>query len=339
MARRPWQIVDGVILLDKPIGLSSNDALQRVRRAFSAKKAGHGGTLDPLATGVLPIAFGAATRFLHDLVEAEKTYTATLRLGLRSSTGDGEGELSPTAGYQSGRPDFAQVQAVLPRFTGLISQRPPMYSALKHKGRPLYEYARAGIKIDLPEREITIHELSVVSTDIDEIRLRVRCSKGTYIRVLAEDIGDAFGSGAYLVGLRRDAVGRFDLSQSWTLATIESAATSLNDSADSEGALERSVETAPIAMPALLPVDAMVRDLPEVALDDLAARQFTNGQAIAMSAAIATSPLDGLESVAHEPIDGRRWRVYNEGRFLGLAKQQQQTLNPFRVLQASESVT
>lgn len=320
MARRSWLTVDGVLLLNKPLGLSSNDALQRVRRAYRARKAGHGGTLDPLATGVLPIAFGVATRFLHDLVEAEKIYTATIRLGVRSSTGDGEGELTSSPGYVSAVPGATQVEAVLNRFRGPISQRAPMYSALKHEGKPLYEYARAGIKIDLPDRKVTIHELSSVSVGVDELLVRVRCSKGTYIRVLAEDIGEALGTGGYLAGLRRDSVGRFDLGQSEQLTTIESAALSVE-------------ENAPSGLPILLPVDAMVRDLPEVALNDHDARRFAHGQAIEMTAVESLTGMLRPETATEPEVDTDcRWRVYGDGRFLGLARQQQQMLNPFRVL-------
>lgn len=322
MARRPWLTVDGVLLLDKPLGLSSNDALQRVRRAYRARKAGHGGTLDPLATGVLPIAFGVATRFLHDLVEADKVYTATIRLGVRSSTGDGEGEMTATPGHVGGKPSSAAVAEVLARFRGTIGQRAPMYSALKHEGRPLYEYARAGIKLDLPEREVCIHELAEVSSDIDELVIRVRCSKGTYIRVLAEDIGEALGCGGYLAALRRDRVGRFDLSHAVRLADIESAAQAVSDSA-------------PSGLPALLAVDAMVQDLPEVALNDSDARRFTHGQAVAMSAVESSSGNQPVPVAPDNEPDAEnecRWRVYGAGRFLGLGRQQQQMLNPFRVL-------
>ncbi|MFK7962717.1 MAG: tRNA pseudouridine(55) synthase TruB [Burkholderiaceae bacterium] len=314
MARRSWLPVDGVIVLDKPLTLSSNDALQRVRRAYRARKAGHGGTLDPLATGVLPIAFGKATRFLHDLVEAEKIYTATLTLGQRSNTGDGEGEITDTPGYVSGVPASQNIEQVLAEFIGPIMQRAPMYSALKHQGKPLYEYARAGIKLDLPPRSVTIHECSLVSVGLDQLQIRIRCSKGTYIRVLAEDIGDRLGCGAYLSGLRRDAVGRFDLGQSVTLETLENAAMHASDEAPHAG------------LPPLSPVDEMVRELPEVSLDDAAARQFTNGQAVAL----APMAIDDDHSSAH--ADESRWRVYGDGRFLGLGRRQARMLSPFKVI-------
>lgn len=314
MGRRTWLPVDGVILLDKPLGLSSNDALQRVRRSFRARKAGHGGTLDPLATGVLPIAFGAATRFLHDLVEAEKIYTATLTLGRRSNTGDGEGTITPTENYTSAIPAREVVEQVLTSFTGPIMQRPPMYSALKHQGKPLYEYARAGIELDIPPRSVTIHECRLVAREIDQLIIKVRCSKGTYIRVLAEDIGDAIGCGAYLSALRRDAVGRFDLAQAFALSTIESAAANASEDAPHLG------------LPPLSPVDEMVRDLPQVSLDNVAARQFTNGQAVELTAAATT------DDRSSECADEDRWRVYGDGRFLGLGRRQAQMLNPFRVL-------
>ena len=313
-ARRQWRKVDGVLLLNKPHGFTSNDALQVVRRAYSAKKAGHGGTLDPLATGLLPVAFGAATRFLHDLVEAEKVYTATVRLGWRSSTGDGEGELTAEPSYAGVLPDQEKIDHVIKAFTGPISQRPPMYSALKFQGRPLYEYARAGIHIDRPAREVTVHELTIESASPEVLVLRVRCSKGTYIRVLAEDIGDALGTGAYLSDLRRDAVGRFDLTQAIDLARIQAAAP-----ADRQAELDE--------LPPLLPVDAMVRELPEVALDERCAQRFTNGQGIDLTAVSSMSARMAAASDTEQ-----RWRVYGEGRFLGLARQQEHMLNPLRVL-------
>ena len=321
MVRRTWLTVDGVLLLDKPLGLSSNDALQRVRRAYRARKAGHGGTLDPLATGVLPIAFGVATRFLHDLVEARKVYTATIRLGGRSSTGDREGEITATPGYQSCRPSPGEVSAALARFRGEIRQRAPMYSALKHEGKPLYEYARAGIELDLPDRQVTIYELEPVSSDLDELVIRIGCSKGTYIRVLAEDIGDALGCGGYLAGLRRDSVGRFDLTQAVRLSDIELPAQAVADSA-------------PSMLPPLLPVDAMVQDLPEVALNARDAQRFSHGQAVCLTAVESLTDVPGARVAGTDPDcdAGCRWRVYAAGRFLGLARQQQQMLNPFRVI-------
>ena len=208
------------MLLDKPVGISSNGALQRVRRAFSAAKAGHVGTLDPLASGMLPICLGEATKFSADAAAADKTYIAEVLLGVTTATGDAEGEILTRVPVSVTR---AMVEGVLPRFTGIIAQIPPMYSALKRDGKPLYAYARAGETVAREPRQITVFRLEL--TDFDECRftILVDCSKGTYIRVLAEDIGAALGCGATLAGLRRTRVGSLSLEQAVTLAELETA--------------------------------------------------------------------------------------------------------------------
>ena len=217
--RRP---VHGVLLLDKPLGLSSNQALQRAKWLLRAEKAGHTGTLDPLASGVLPLCFGAATKFSQGHLDADKTYETVVRLGVKTTTADAEGEvverrpLTCTAG---------QVVEVLDRFTGPVTQVPPMHSALKKDGKALYEYAREGETVEREPREVTIHELELLDMKLDGeepfLRLRVVCSKGTYIRTLGEDIGEALGCGGHLVFLRRTATGPFDVSQSVTLEALE----------------------------------------------------------------------------------------------------------------------
>ena len=219
----------GVLLLDKPIGLSSNDALQKVKRLLSAEKAGHTGTLDPLATGVLPICFGAATKFSQLHLDADKTYEAIAILGVKTSTGDSEGEvIQRRAVNVSGQ----QLSEVANLFTGSLQQIPPMYSALKKEGRALYEYAREGIEVERAPRNIVVHSLSVEDLGVTaqsedkthagerKISIRVRCSKGTYIRTLAEDIGEALGCGASLIALRRTATGDFDESSCFTLDAL-----------------------------------------------------------------------------------------------------------------------
>jgi len=214
--RLPRRDVHGVLLLDKPLDLSSNDALVRAKRLLRANKAGHTGTLDPLATGLLPLCFGEATKFSQDLLEADKTYDAEVRLGARSSTGDAEGELLDVREVTC---DHAAVEQALLRFTGEIEQVPPMHSALKKDGRPLYEYARAGQTVERAARRVTIHAIELLdcalppSSATAAFTMRVTCSKGTYIRTLAEDIGEALGCGAYLTGLRRIAVGDLTLDE------------------------------------------------------------------------------------------------------------------------------
>ncbi|AMM26300.1 tRNA pseudouridine(55) synthase TruB [Variovorax sp. PAMC 28711] len=217
--RRP---VHGVLLLDKPLGLSSNQALQRAKWLLRAEKAGHTGTLDPLATGVLPLCFGAATKFSQLHLDADKTYEATVRLGVKTSTGDAEGEVIAERDVQVTTADLARVQA---KFTGPIRQVPPMHSALKKDGKPLYEYAREGIDIERAPRDVTVYQLTLTETtrtaERTVIGLTATVSKGTYIRTLGEDIGEALGCGAHLTSLRRTATGDFDVSQCVTLEALE----------------------------------------------------------------------------------------------------------------------
>lgn len=216
--KKTWQRVDGVLLLDKPIGLTSNDALQKARRLFSAAKGGHTGTLDPLATGLLPLCFGEATKFSADLLDADKTYEAIIKLGVTTDSGDAEGQVISTATVNVSEADIV---SVLPQFTGDIQQIPPMHSALKRNGRPLYELARQGIEVERAPRAVTIHAIDLLAFSGDTLTLRVACSKGTYIRVLAADIGAALGCGAHLIGLRRTVVGDLDLANAVTLAELE----------------------------------------------------------------------------------------------------------------------
>ena len=219
--RRP---VHGVLLLDKPLGLSSNQALQKAKWLLRAEKAGHTGTLDPLATGVLPLCFGAATKFSQLHLDADKTYETVVRLGIKTVTGDAEGDVLVTRPVSC---SVGQVVEVLDRFMGPIEQVPPMHSALKKDGKALYEYARDGESVVREPRPVTIHELELLDMRLDGedpyLRLRVRCSKGTYIRTLGEDIAEALGCGGHLTFLRRIATGPFDIDQCVTLASLESA--------------------------------------------------------------------------------------------------------------------
>jgi tRNA pseudouridine55 synthase len=214
--RRP---VHGVLLLDKPLGFSSNDALQKAKWLLRAEKAGHTGTLDPLATGVLPLCFGAATKFSQLHLDADKSYEAVAQLGVRTASGDSEGEVIARCEVPAiTAQQLAQVQA---RFTGPIRQVPPMHSALKKDGRALYEYARAGIEVEREPRNVTVFELRLSLEAPDRLRIVAKVSKGTYIRTLGEDIGQALGCGAHLVSLRRIATGPFDVAQCVTLSELE----------------------------------------------------------------------------------------------------------------------
>ncbi len=257
VARRP---VHGVLLLDKPLGWSSNDILQKVKWLLRAEKAGHTGTLDPLASGVLPLCFGAATKFSQLQLDADKTYEAVLRLGIKTSTGDAEGEVIATRPV----PELtdAELQKVAAQFTGPISQLPPMHSALKKDGKALYEYARAGIEVERQPRSITIYKLNVALAHTDKalpaIHLLVSCSKGTYIRTLGEDIGEALGCGGHLTALRRTDTGGFNAAQCVTLAELE--------------AMDE-----PQRLTCLLPVDALLASHSRVTLDSDNAARFLSG--------------------------------------------------------------
>lgn len=279
--KKTWKQVDGVLLLDKPLGLSSNDALQKARRLFSAAKGGHTGTLDPLASGLLPLCFGEATKFSADLLDADKTYEAELKLGVETDTGDAEGQVTATATVNV---EKAQFLALLPQFTGPIEQVPPMHSALKRDGRPLYELARKGIEVERAPRAVTIHALELLEFAGDLVRIRVSCSKGTYIRVLAADLGRALGCGAHLTALRRTRVGALDLHGAVTLAELEALA--------EEARPER-----------LAPVDALLSTLPQVELDAAAAERFSHGNPVALPVALAG-----------------KIRVYADGRLLGVGE-------------------
>jgi tRNA pseudouridine55 synthase len=248
----------GVLLLDKPAGLSSNLALQKVRSALGRPKAGHTGTLDPLATGLLPICVGEATKFSQYLLDSDKTYEAVVRLGMVSSTGDAEGKLEV-----SGDPNVSeqQVRDVLKAFVGATDQIPPMYSALKLAGRPLYEYARAGVEVDRQSRNIFINSLELHDFKDSLISFSVSCSKGTYIRTLAEDVGRALSCGAYLAGLRRTWIGPFGLEKAYSLASLEGMG--------------------PVAAAAtLLPIDSFLVDLPKLHLAGESAKRLTHGLSV-----------------------------------------------------------
>lgn len=210
--------VDGVLLLDKPRGLTSQQAVSRAKRLLNARKAGHTGTLDPLADGLLPIGFGEATKFSQFLLDADKRYLATLRLGATTTTGDAEGEIVRQRPVET---SLEQVEAVLPRFTGSQQQVPPMHAAIKVDGKPLYAYARAGTTVVRESRQIIIKSIQVIDFKENNLIIRVSCSKGTYIRVLAEDIGEALNCGAHLTALTREAAGGLDLANTVSMDDLE----------------------------------------------------------------------------------------------------------------------
>jgi len=333
--------LDGVLLLDKPVGPSSAQALGRARWLLAAAKAGHGGTLDPLASGVLPVLLGEATKFSHDLLEADKTYEACVRLGITTSTADGEGAVLARVGllWEDGqRIEHGEALPLVPlstalvheacaAFCGRIVQVPPMHSALKKDGRPLYEYARAGLTVDVPTREVTIHAIEVLRIELGQqnasppnlesiqpaaldVWIRVDCSKGTYIRTLAADIGARLGCGAYLAGLRRTQVGDLKIEQSISLEALEALP-------------DRVARRACLA-----PVDSLLGSLPRLALAAEEAERFCHGQPIDLSATV----MAGDTRLQSESTTIPRLRIYCGERLLGLAQAQGRVLKPLRLL-------
>src|SRR5690606_6758865 len=306
MASRRGLAIDGVLLLDKPPGLSSNHALQRARRILNARKAGHTGTLDPFATGLMVLCFGEATKFSGGMFEADKSYLATLQFGAETDSGDCTGNVvggQPAAGAPGDcfawLQDPQQLRDMLSRFTGVISQVPPMYSALKRDGQPLYKYARQGIELEREPRTVTIYGIELLECDVErgQASIEVSCSKGTYIRTLAQDIGRALGSGAHLTALRRTSTAGFDLQQALTLEQLE--------------ALSDPVQ-------ALLPADSLLAELPRHVLEAELARRFALGQTV-----------PGVGVVASE---GRLCLYAPDEQFLGTARLDGGWLRPDRLM-------
>ncbi|TDR82034.1 tRNA pseudouridine(55) synthase TruB [Paludibacterium purpuratum] len=283
--RRVKRPVDGVLLLDKPYDISSNGALQKARWLFQAAKGGHTGVLDPLATGLLPICFGEATKFSSYLLDADKAYRATVCFGRTTTTGDIEGEVVRERPVVFNR---EALLAAMQTLLGEIEQVPPMYSALKHQGRALYEYAREGVEIERAARRVTIHSLTLLSFDGNEAVIDVVCSKGTYVRTLAEDLGEKLAAGAHLTGLRRTATAGFRLDDAVTLESLEALDLPGRDAL-------------------LLPPDVLVQHLPAISLDERQTQHFCHGQAVRID--------EKCETMS-------RFRVYQwqTRKFLGLAE-------------------
>ena len=285
--------IHGVLLLNKPRGISSTQALGRAKWLIGAEKAGHTGTLDPLADGLLPLCFGHATKLAHDLLDADKTYVAGIVLGRSTSTGDMEGEVVFASDLVIKR---EQWDAILPQFMGEIDQVPPMYSALKQNGKPLYELARAGIEVEREARRITIVSLETLKFEYPNVLLKVRCSKGTYIRTLAEDMGKALNVGAHLSSLKRVGVGELDIANAMTLEELEAVV---------EAEREK----------VLLPLDALLQDCPALDLAQMDAQRFVQGQRLKV-----------------ELADAQMVRVYWQAVLIGLASVANKTLSPQKVL-------
>lgn len=295
--KRIKRTINGVLLLDKPLGYSSNQALQKVKWLFQAAKAGHTGTLDPLATGLLPICLGEATKFAQFLTDADKTYIADLKLGVTTTTGDAEGEVISRCDVKV---SMQQLIQVCDKFLGEIDQVPPMYSALKRDGKALYEYARQGLVVEREARRVSILSITVINLTADTAQISVTCSKGTYIRTLAEDIGKALGCGAHLIGLRRTATANYSIARAVTITQLEGLSLTQRDDL-------------------LLPVDSAIESLPKIILNEDAAYYLMQGQAIWQSGKIPNGDL----------------RIYNQqNQFLGLGfLQDDGKIAPKRLLQ------
>src|SRR5882672_1229095 len=290
--------MDGALLLDKAVGVSSNRALQDVKKIFGAKKAGHAGTLDPLASGLLLVLFGEATKFAGLLLDADKEYLATLKLGERTSTGDAEGRLLEKKAVEVSN---GAVLSVLERFRGAIEQLPPMHSALKRDGVPLYKLARRGESVERKPRRVRILELEILDFQKPVLNIRVRSSKGTYVRTLAEDIGAALGCGAHLAGLRRTASGRFRVDDAIAVDALEGMAP-------------------PERQARLLGLDALLAELPRIDLDAGLAAKLRNGQSLTLQA-----PSAGISA------------VYGPGgALIGIGRAEEGILRPLRLTQVAE---
>lgn len=296
-ARVPRRRVDGVLLLDKPQGMTSNAALQRAKRLYSAEKAGHTGTLDPLATGLLPICFGEATKFAHALLDARKSYLATVRFGVATATGDAEGAVTAESPVVFTRADL---ERVIPRFLGAVGQTPPRHAALKFEGRKYYEYARAGVEIPRVPRTVEIDAIEIVDFSPPTATLRVACGGGTYIRVLAEDLAAALGTCAHLAALRRTATGTFDIATAVTIDALEAMEPERRDAL-------------------LLPVSAPLAEMPSLFVDAAGVRALFQGQRTTAPAG-ATGRYRGLDTA---------------GRFLGTVDVDEKGMRAVRLVRAA----
>ncbi|EPY1010474.1 tRNA pseudouridine(55) synthase TruB [Vibrio vulnificus] len=292
--RRKGRPIDGVILLDKPTGMSSNDALQKVKRLYFAEKAGHTGALDPLATGMLPICLGEATKFSQFLLDSDKRYRVIAKLGERTDTSDSDGDVVETRPVNV---TLETLEACIEKFRGESDQVPSMFSALKYQGKPLYEYARKGIEVQRESRKITVYEIILHRFEGDEVEMEVHCSKGTYIRTIVDDLGEMLGCGAHVTMLRRTGVAKYPYENMVTLEQLNE----LVDNANRDGIAPREVLD-----PLLMPMDTAVEDLPEVNLIADLADMVMHGQAV---------------QVLGAPTEGQlRLTMGEERRFIGVGE-------------------
>ncbi|WP_426446103.1 tRNA pseudouridine(55) synthase TruB [Siccibacter colletis] len=292
--RRRGRDIHGVLLLDKPQGLSSNDALQKVKRLYNANRAGHTGALDPLATGMLPICLGEATKFSQYLLDSDKRYRVIAKLGQRTDTSDADGQIVEERPVSF---SAAQLDEALESFRGDTQQVPTMFSALKYQGKPLYEYARQGIVVPREARPITVYELLFIRHEGDELELEVHCSKGTYIRTIVDDLGEKLGCGAHVIFLRRLAVSKYPIERMVTLEQLNALV---------EEAQARDIAPGELLDPLLMPMDSPAADFPLVNILPEVAVYFKNGQPVR----VAGAPLNGLVRVTEG----------NDAKFIGMAE-------------------
>ncbi|MFI8316201.1 tRNA pseudouridine(55) synthase TruB [Kosakonia cowanii] len=292
--RRRGRDVHGVLLLDKQQGASSNDVLQKVKRLYNANRAGHTGALDPLATGMLPICLGEATKFSQYLLDSDKRYRVIARLGQRTDTSDADGQVVEERPVNF---TAAELASALESFRGNTQQIPSMYSALKYQGKKLYEYARQGIEVPREARPITVYELLFIRHEGDELELEIHCSKGTYIRTIIDDLGEKLGCGAHVIYLRRLAVSRYPIERMVTLEQLQALV---------QQAEQQEIPAAELLDPLLMPMDSPASDFPVVNIPTVVAAYFKNGQPVRAS----TTPAEGLVRVTEG----------EEGKFIGMGE-------------------
>jgi len=295
--RRKGRAVNGILLLDKPYNMSSNHALQAVKRIYFAQKAGHTGALDPLATGMLPVCLGEGTKFSQFLLDTDKTYKVTAKLGIRTTTSDADGEV---VSEKAVNVSDAQLLVALDTFRGTTKQIPSMYSALKYQGKPLYKYAREGITVPQESRDITVFHLNLLSFEHDEVTLDIHVSKGTYIRTIIDDLGELLGCGAHVAQLRRTAVGSYPVDEMITLEQLESLLAE---------AKEQDIPPSQLLDPLLVPMNTAVVGMPKVFVDDMSVNFLRHGNPVQAS----NSPVDGLVQVYLGTPN-----AYEEAEFIGV---------------------
>ena len=320
--RRKGRAINGILLLDKPYEMSSNHALQACKRVYFASKAGHTGALDPLATGMLPICFGEGTKFSQFLLDIDKVYQVTAKLGVRTTTSDADGEIVAEKAVSV---SDEQLCVALESFRGTSKQVPSMYSALKYQGQPLYKYAREGIEVPREARDITVFRLDLLRFEEDEVELEIHCSKGTYIRTIVDDLGELLGCGAHVADLRRIAVGKYPAEKMVTLEQLEILL---------EQAKEQDIPPSELLDPLLLPMATAVEGIPAVYIDDVSANYLRHGNPVQVSGV----PVEGYVQVYIGEESSGEENGRGEAEFIGIGQINDDGLvAPKRIIVVEES--